>query len=56
MRLLKGLTKLNYTLSLILLPPLTIFKYKKVTNRKPHLHCALVNLNTPLCPLGYIMV
>jgi len=41
-------------LSLTLLPPLTISKYKKVTNRKPHLYRALANLNIPLYPLAYI--
>jgi len=53
-RLLSGLTKLKSIPSLILLPPLTAFKYRKVTNRKPHLYRALANLNMVLYPLAYI--
>jgi len=53
-RPLNGLAKLKSILNLILLPPLTAFKYGKVTNRKPHLYYALANLNTPLCLLMYI--
>ena len=41
-------------LSLILLPPLTISKYRKVINRKLYLHHALANLNILLYPLAYI--
>jgi hypothetical protein len=55
MRLLSGLVKLKSILSLILLPPLTISKYRKVMNGKLHLHHALANLNILLCPLVYIM-
>ena len=55
MRLLSGLIKPKSILNLILLPPLTISKYKKVINGKLHLYHALANLNTPLCPLVYIM-
>jgi len=55
-RLLKGLIKLSCTLSLILLPLLTAFKYKKVINGKPHSQRASANLNIPLCPLAYIIV
>jgi len=54
-KLLSGLAKLKSILSLILLPPLTASKYRKVINRKPHLHRALANLNILLCPLAYIM-
>ena len=54
MRLLSGLIKPKSILSLILSPPLTISKYRKVMNEKPHLYHALANLNTPLCPLAYI--
>jgi hypothetical protein len=54
MRLLSGLVKLKFILSLILLPPLTISEYKKVINGKLHLYHALTNLNTLLCPLVYI--
>ena len=53
-RLLSGLVKPKSILSLILSPPLTISKYRKVINGKPHLHYALANLNTLLCPLAYI--
>ena len=55
MRLLSDLIKLKSILSLILLPPLTISKYGKVINRKPHLYYASANLNTLLCPLAYVM-
>ena len=55
MRLLNSLVKPKSILSLILLPPLTIFKYRKVINKKLHLYYALANLNTLLCPLVYIM-
>jgi len=54
-RLLNGLAKLKSILSLILSPPLTAFKYRKVTNRKPHLYRALANLNIPLYPSAYII-
>jgi len=54
LRLLSGLAKLKSILSLILLPPLTAFKYRKVTNRKPHLYRTLVNLNILLYLLVYI--
>src|ERR1700722_12276140 len=53
-RLLSSLVKPKSILSLILLPPLTIFKYRKVTNRKPHLYYTLANLNILLYPLVYI--
>ena len=53
MRLLSGLIKLKFILSLILLPPLTISKYGKVINEKPHLYHTSANLNTLLCPLAY---
>ena len=53
-RLLSSLVKLKSILSLILLLPLTISKYRKVTNRKPYLHCTLANLNILLYPLAYI--
>ena len=53
MRLLSGLIKLKSILSLILLPPLTIFKYKKVINRKLYLYYTSANLNILLCPLAY---
>ena len=54
-RPLSGLIKLKSILNLILLPPLTISEYRKVINGKLHLYYALANLNTPLCPLVYIM-
>ena len=54
MKLLSGLSKLKSILNLILLPPLTISKYKKVMNRKPYLYYALANSNILLCPLIYI--
>ena len=54
MRLLSGLIKPKFILSLILLPPLTISKYKKVINGKPHLYYALANLNILLYPLAYV--
>ena len=54
MRLLSGLIKLKFILSLILLPPLTISKYRKVINGKLYLYYALANLNTLLYPLVYI--
>ena len=54
MRPLSGLIKLKSILSLILSPLLTISKYGKVMNGKPHLYHALANLNIPLCPLAYI--
>ena len=53
-RLLSGLVKLKSILSSISSPPLTIFKYRKVINRKPHLHYALANLNILLYPLAHI--
>jgi len=53
-RLLSGLAKPKSILSLILLPPLTAFKYGKVINRKLHLYRALASLNIPLYPLAYI--
>jgi hypothetical protein len=53
-KLLSGLVKLKSILSLILLPPLTASKYRRVINRKLYLHCALANLNILLCPLVYI--
>ena len=54
MRLLSGLVKPKFILNSISLPPLTISKYKKVINKKPHLYHISANLNTPLCPLVYI--
>ena len=54
MRPLSGLAKPKFILSLILLPPLTISKYKKVINGKLYLYCALANLNILLCFLVYI--
>ena len=54
MRLLSGLIKLKSILSLILSPPLTISKYRKVINGKPHLYYTLANLNILSCPLVYI--
>src|SRR5580692_8953881 len=54
MRLLSGLIKPKFILSLILLLPLTIFKYEKVINGKLYLYHALANLNTLLCPLVYV--
>jgi len=53
-RLLSSLAKPKFIPSLILLPPLTASKYRKVINRKPHSHCALASLNILLCPLAYI--
>jgi len=53
-KLLSGLVKPKSIPSLILLPPLTTFKYRKVTNRKPYLYHALANLNILLYPLVYI--
>src|ERR1700722_2964026 len=53
-RLFSGLVKPKSILSLILLPLLIIFKYRKVTNGKPHLYYALANLNILLYPLAYI--
>jgi len=53
-RPLSGLVKPKSILSLILSPPLTIFKYGKVINRKPYSHYALANLNILLYPLAYI--
>ena len=50
-----SLVKLKSILSLILLLPLTIFKYGKVINKKPHSHHALANLNILLCLLVYVM-
>jgi len=55
-RSLSGLIKLKFILSLILLPLLTAFKYGKIINKRPHLHCVLVNLNILLYLLGYITV
>ena len=54
-KLLSGLVKLKSILNLILLPPLTIFKYEKVINKKPYLYYILANLNILLCPLIYII-
>jgi hypothetical protein len=54
MRLLSGLIKPKYILNLILLPPLTIFKYRKVINGKLYLYHALANLNTLLYFLVYV--
>ena len=51
---LSGLAKPKFILSLILLPPLTIFKYGKVMNGKPHLYHTLANLNILLYPLAYV--
>ena len=53
-RLLSGLVKPKSILSLILLPPLTISKYRKGANKKLHLYYALANLNILLYPLAYI--
>jgi len=53
-RPLSGLVKPKSILSLILSPPLTISKYGKVINGKPHSHYALANLNILLYPLAYI--
>ena len=55
-RSLSGLIKLKFILSLILLPLLTVFKYGKVINRRPHSHRASVNLNILLYFLGYVTV
>ena len=49
-----GLIKPKFILSLILLPPLTISKYKKVINGKPYLYHASANSNTLLYPLVYV--
>ena len=54
-RLLSSLVKPKSILSLILLPPLTISKYGKVINRKPHLYYVLANLNILLYFLAYTM-
>ena len=54
MRLLSGLIKLKFILSLILSPPLTISEYRKVINKKLYLYYALANLNILLYPLVYI--
>ena len=54
MRLLSSLIKPKFILSLILLPPLTIFKYRKVINKKLYLYYTSANLNTLLCHLVYI--
>ena len=56
MRLLSSLIKPKSILSLILLLPLTISKYRKVINRKPHLYYTSANLNILLCLLVYITV
>ena len=53
-RPLNGLAKPKSILNLILSPPLTTSKYRKVMNRKPHSHRASANLNTLLCLLAYI--
>ena len=45
---------LKFILSLILLPPLTISKYRKVINGKLYLYYTSANLNILLCPLVYI--
>ena len=54
MRLLSGLVKPKFILSLILLPPLTIFEYGKVINKKPYLYYTSANLNILLYPLVYV--
>ena len=54
MRLLSGLVKPKFILNLILLPPLTISKYRKVINGKPYLYYTLANSNILLCPLVYV--
>jgi len=54
-RLLNSLAKLKFILNLILSPPLTASKYRKVINRKPRLYYILANLNIPLYPLAYII-
>jgi len=53
---LSGLVKLKFILSSILSPLLIVFKYRKVTNIRPHSHRVSVNLNILLCLLGYITV
>jgi len=53
-RLLNGLAKPKSILSLILLSPLTAFKYRKVINRNPYLYRDLANSNILLYPLVYI--
>ena len=53
-KLLISLIKPKSILSLILSLPLTIFKYRKVINKKPYLYYTLTNLNIPLYPLAYI--
>ena len=55
MRLLSGLIKPKFILSLISSPPLTISKYRKVINKKLYLYYTLANLNILLCPLVYII-
>jgi hypothetical protein len=55
MKLLSGLIKLRFILSLILLPLLTISKYKKGINRKLYIYYASANLNILLYPLVYII-
>jgi len=54
-RPLNGLVKPKSILSLILLPPLTTSKYRKVINRKLYLYYTLANLNILLYLLVYIM-
>ena len=51
MRPLNRLTKSNS----ISLPLLTTFRYKRVTNKKPHLYRASANLNITLYFLVYTM-
>jgi hypothetical protein len=53
-RPLNGLAKLRSILSSILSPLLTVSKYEKVTNGKPHLYCVLANSNITLYPLAYV--
>ena len=54
-KLLNGLVKPKFILNSILLLPLTISKYKKVMNGKPHSHYTLANSNILSCPLAYAM-
>ena len=54
-KLLNSLVKPKFILNLISLPPLTIFKYGKIMNGKPHLYHTLANLNILSCSLVYAM-
>ena len=54
-RPLNGLTKPSSILSLISLPFLTASRYKRVTNKRPHLYHISANLNITLYPLVYAM-